>query len=187
MSEFKNIAVTIHPAHEGDLLAKPPLMVNGQRFPYAFGKRTELPENVVIVAEGSDALRVERHDTTSPAVVTDGNGDGDAATSGGEGGVADSGEIKPKADPIVSDADPEQGEGEPAETPADPDPLDHDNDGEKGGSLPDDPPALSGMTREELEAQAEAEGVDVASIKGTGKDGNVLVGDIRKAIEAKRA
>lgn len=186
MSKFENITVTIRPAHEGDMLAKPPLMVNGDKYEYAFGKPIELPENVVIVAEGSDALRVERHDTGSPA-VTDGNGDGDAATSGGEGGVADSGEIKPKADPIVSNAAHEPGEGDPAEAKSDHDPLDHDNDGHKGGSLPDDPPALSGMKRDELEAQAKAEGVDLEAIKGTGKDGAVIVADIRNAIEAKRA
>lgn len=66
-------------------------------------------------------------------------------------------------------------------------PLDHDADGKPGGSLPDDPPALSGKTRDELLAIAAGEGVDIDAIEGTGKDGNVLVDDIRDAIEANRA
>jgi hypothetical protein len=84
-------------------------------------------------------------------------------------------------------------EAELAETRADhpaklkADPLDHDGDGEKGGSKPAELPALSGMSKDELGAQAKAEGVDLDKIKGTGADGNVLMGDIKAAIEAKRA
>lgn len=65
--------------------------------------------------------------------------------------------------------------------------FDHDGDGSPGGSLPYDPPALSGMNRAQLENQAEAEGVDLASIVGTGQGGKVKNDDIAKAIEAKRA
>lgn len=65
--------------------------------------------------------------------------------------------------------------------------LDHDNNGQPGGSLPKDPPALSEMTRAELDEQAKLEGVDLASIAGTGKNGSVIMADIRNAIEAKRA
>jgi len=65
-------------------------------------------------------------------------------------------------------------------------PLDHDADGEKGGSLSKEPPALTGMTKDELEAQAELETVDLTAIEGTGANGNVLAKDIREAIEANR-
>lgn len=65
--------------------------------------------------------------------------------------------------------------------------FDHDKDGQPGGSLPHDPPALSEMTRAELNDQAKIEGVDLASIAGTGKNGAVIMADIRNAIEAKRA
>lgn len=71
-------------------------------------------------------------------------------------------------------------------TPTEPHPLDRDGDGHPGGSEPVEPPALSGMSKAELEAQAEAEGVDLEAIEGTGANGNVLVDDIRSAIEAKR-
>lgn len=84
------------------------------------------------------------------------------------------------------EVDPEaDAELDPA--PADLSKFDHDGNGEPGGSKPQEPPALSAMTKDELTAQAEAEGVDIAAIEGTGKDGNVLVDDIRAAIEAKRA
>lgn len=49
-----------------------------------------------------------------------------------------------------------------------------------------DLPSLDGMDRKALEKQAKAEGVDLDGIKGTGAGGNVLVGDIKAAIEAKR-
>jgi hypothetical protein len=65
--------------------------------------------------------------------------------------------------------------------------FDHDNNGHPGGSLPHDPPALSGMTRTELDDQAKLEGVDLTKITGTGKNGAVVMADIRDAIEAKRA
>lgn len=65
--------------------------------------------------------------------------------------------------------------------------LDRDNDGNPGGSLPVEPPALSGMRKDELIAQAEKEGVIVEQIKGTGANGNVIADDIKAAIEAKRA
>lgn len=66
------------------------------------------------------------------------------------------------------------------------DAFDHDGDGNPGGSKPQDPPALSGMTRAELEAQAAKEGVDLEAIEGTGASGNVRNDDIKAAIEAKR-
>lgn len=65
--------------------------------------------------------------------------------------------------------------------------LDRDNDGNPGGSLPVKPPALSGMRKDELIAQAEKEGLIVEQIKGTGANGNVIADDIKAAIEAKRA
>lgn len=46
---------------------------------------------------------------------------------------------------------------------------------------------LADLRRDELEAVAAGEGIDIEKIEGTGSDGNVLVDDIRKAIEAKRA
>lgn len=64
--------------------------------------------------------------------------------------------------------------------------LDHDNDGKPGGSKPHDPPALSGLSRADLEALAQSEGVLIEHIKGTGANGNVLAGDIKAAIEVKR-
>lgn len=65
-------------------------------------------------------------------------------------------------------------------------PLDRDRDGNPGGSLAADLPALSGMTKAQLIEQAGKEGVDVAAIKGTGANGNVVSDDIEAAIRAKR-
>lgn len=65
--------------------------------------------------------------------------------------------------------------------------LDHDGDGKPGGSLPVDPPSLFGMRKDDLIAQAEAEGILTEQIKGTGANGDVVADDIRAAIEAKRA
>lgn len=97
-------------------------------------------------------------------------GDADDADGADAG---DAGEAKPDTEADAGDnADLQQ--------------LDHDGDGEPGGSKPHEPPALSGMDREALEKQAEIEGVDVSKVEGTGANGNVLVGDIRDAIEAKR-
>lgn len=42
---------------------------------------------------------------------------------------------------------------------------------------------LEAMDRQELEDLATFKGIDLESVKGTGKNGNVLVGDLRKAIE----
>lgn len=64
--------------------------------------------------------------------------------------------------------------------------FDRDGDGAPGGSKANDPPALSGMNRAQLEKQAETEGVDLASIVGTGQGGKVKNDDIANAIEAKR-
>lgn len=65
--------------------------------------------------------------------------------------------------------------------------LDRDGDGKPGGSKPAEPPALSGMRKDDLIAQAEAEGILIEQIKGTGANGNVIADDIKAAIEAKRA
>lgn len=46
---------------------------------------------------------------------------------------------------------------------------------------------LDELDRGELETLAKAEGIDLEKITGTGKDGNVLVGDIRDAIKAAQA
>ena len=51
---------------------------------------------------------------------------------------------------------------------------------------PSSGPDLSNMNRKELVKQAVEEGVDLDAIEGSGTGGNVLVGDIRDAIEAKR-
>lgn len=45
---------------------------------------------------------------------------------------------------------------------------------------------LDGLDKEALEATAIAEGIDIEAIKGSGKGGNVLVKDLRAAIEVKR-
>lgn len=50
----------------------------------------------------------------------------------------------------------------------------------------DEPAALSGKNREELELIAADEGVDLSGIEGSGKNGNVLNSDIVAAIEAAR-
>ena len=97
MSEVKLVRCVITPVHAGDNLAKPPLMLNGKKYPYEFGKQVELPENVVeMVKSVFDALNVEIIDDTateSPADVLthdDGNGDGAAASQGGtDAGGAD--------------------------------------------------------------------------------------------------
>lgn len=68
-----------------------------------------------------------------------------------------------------------------------PNPPDLDGDGKPGGSLPHDPPALSAMSKAQLERQAQIEGVDLKAIKGTGKEGKLIKADIEAAIEAKRA
>lgn len=57
--------------------------------------------------------------------------------------------------------------------------LDHDGNGEPGGSLPADPPALSGMNKAMLIAQAEVEGVDVTD--------EMTKAEIVAAVEAGRA
>jgi hypothetical protein len=62
---------------------------------------------------------------------------------------------------------------------AETDVLDHDGNGEPGGSKPADPPALSGKTKAELLAIAEAEGVLV--------EDDATVAEIKTAIEAGRA
>lgn len=94
-------------------------------------------------------------------------------------------EINPaEAEPRVAEG------GDEAELPAPPSSLsqlDRDGDGQPGGSKPADPPALSGMRKDDLIAQAEAEGILIEQIKGTGANGNVVADDIRAAIEAKRA
>lgn len=96
MSDTKLVSCIITPAHPGDMLAKPPLMLNGKKYAYEFGKQIKLPENVVEVAQGVDTLNVEIIDDTateSPADVLthdDGNGDGAAASQGGtDAGGAD--------------------------------------------------------------------------------------------------
>ena len=100
-----------------------------------------------------------------------------------------------------SEASPRAAEGgDAAELPAPPSSItalypastvaaqfDHDDDGKPGGSKPHEPPALSGMRKDELIAQAGKEGLIVEQIKGTGANGNVIADDIRAAIEAKRA
>lgn len=90
--------------------------------------------------------------------------------------------------PVAHDDEDELDPAPPelAEKATDKPQLDHDGDGKAGGSKPHDPPALSGMQRDELEAQAKKEGIDLDQVKGTGKGGNVLMGDIIKAIETKR-
>jgi hypothetical protein len=65
--------------------------------------------------------------------------------------------------------------------------FDHNGDGLPGGSKPHYPPALSEMTRAELEHQLQAEGLDLDHITGTGRNGAVVMADIRNAIEAHRA
>lgn len=85
----------------------------------------------------------------------------------------------------MREIDPEA-EGDALEVPADFAAFDHDGDGHPGGSKPNDLPALSGMTKDQLVAQAALEGVDVEAIEGSGADGNVLVADLKAAIEAKR-
>lgn len=94
----------------------------------------------------------------------------------------------------VSPAEAEPGRvaegGDDAELPAPPSSLsqlDRDGDGQPGGSKAVEPPALSGMRKDDLIAQAEAEGILIEQIKGTGANGNVIADDIRAAIEAKRA
>jgi hypothetical protein len=153
MSE-NNIKCIIRPVHEGSLLAKPPLMVNGKHYPYEYGKETTLPEFVVNHAERSGGLRIERlgkakaeTKTTEPESPADtlGNGDGAADGPGGADGGADSGEA--------------------AAEDQHPDPLDHDGDGEPGGSLPHDPPALTGKTKDELIQIAEDESADLSEAK----------------------
>lgn len=57
--------------------------------------------------------------------------------------------------------------------------LDGDGDGSAGGSKPNDPPALSGLTKAELLEVAEAEGVSVSD--------EATKAEIVEAIEAKRA
>lgn len=57
--------------------------------------------------------------------------------------------------------------------------LDHDGDGEPGGSLPDEPPALTGMNKNALIAQAAAEGITV--------DATWTKAEIIEAIETERA
>lgn len=57
-------------------------------------------------------------------------------------------------------------------------PPDLDGDGKPGGSLPHDPPALSGKTKAELIAIAEAEGVEL--------EAGARVADIIAAIELAR-
>lgn len=60
-----------------------------------------------------------------------------------------------------------------------PHPTDRDGDGIPGGSMPADPPALTGKTKAELLAIAEAE--------GAGADGAMTKTAIIDAIEARRA
>lgn len=48
---------------------------------------------------------------------------------------------------------------------------------------PPSSPDLSDMNRKELEALAKERGIDLEAIEGSGKNGNVLVDDIRDAIE----
>lgn len=60
-------------------------------------------------------------------------------------------------------------------------------DGAPGAAPAPEPVALSSMTKAELIAQAEKEGVDLSTIKGTGSNGNIIAADYRAAIEAKRA
>ena len=57
--------------------------------------------------------------------------------------------------------------------------LHHDGDGEPGGSLPDEPPALTGMNKNALIAQAAAEGITV--------DATWTKAEIIAAIETERA
>ena len=59
--------------------------------------------------------------------------------------------------------------------------------GAPGAAPAPEPVSLSSMTKAELIAQAETEGVDVTKIKGTGANGNIIAPDYRAAIEAKRA
>lgn len=54
-----------------------------------------------------------------------------------------------------------------------------------GGSDASSKP-LSELKRDELEALAKQEGIDLSKIEGSGRGGNVLNDDIREAIEAKR-
>lgn len=58
-------------------------------------------------------------------------------------------------------------------------PLDRDHSGEAGGSLPAEPPALSGMNKTELLAEAERAGAKVEE--------GATNAEIRGAIAAKRA
>lgn len=66
------------------------------------------------------------------------------------------------------------------------DPLDRDENGAPGGSKPAEPPALSGKTKAELTAIAEAEGVTLPT-KGTGSGGRVIADDFKTAIEKHRS
>lgn len=74
-------------------------------------------------------------------------------------------------------------------------PIAHDDDDEAdldpappelAKKATEDLPKLDGLNKQQLEAQAKAEGVDLDSIEGTGANGNVLVGDIKDAIQAAR-
>lgn len=65
---------------------------------------------------------------------------------------------------------------------------------DEGDPLPPKPADLEGLAgkplgdlkRDELEALATQEGIDISKIDGSGKGGNVLNDDLRDAIEAKR-
>lgn len=114
----------------------------------------------------------------------------------GQTGSVPGDKIKSLADGLIeiNPAEAEPGRvaegGDEAELPAPPSSLsqlDRDGDGQPGGSKPVEPPALSGMRKDDLIAQAEAEGILIEQIKGTGANGNVVADDIRAAIEAKRA
>jgi len=124
--------------------------------------------------------------------ILNGLPDGVAEDRDGGAAAAPRSAPKPAKAPIAHDDD-DEGELDPAppelaeKAGADLQQLDHDGDGKPGGSKPHEPPALSGLDRAQLEAEAEAEGVDISAIKGTGAGGNVLMGDIKDAIEAKRA
>lgn len=107
----------------------------------------------------------------------------------GESIRIDGAKVKRMPSGLVEVDPPELGDlhDEPADLSAGLAVFDGDGDGKPGGSKPADPPALSSMTKAELTAQAEAEGVDLEAITGTGASGNVVADDIRAAIEARRA
>ena len=163
-----------------------------------------LKNRTTVLIEPGETKEVDGDQVTRgiPDGLEEVDADGDAIASE-EGSIDPNGQDLPlQTQPGPgddADGEPEGGEGDDADDASadgedgedgermDPDGQDLPVQDPPGDDQPEDLPSLDGMKKDELEAQAKKEGLDLEQIKGTGKNGHVKASDIEAAIKAKRA